>query len=111
MLCGGNMKGDFGAGWLAGRQGCGRYSWLAEGGRLAGWEGCRLMFHPLFVPRYLDYVQTDMGGNLGLSPSCLERLFHFTVCLGRSNALSLSQKDTYRTVLFFFLLSPLSPTL
>lgn len=39
VLHGGNMKGDFGWDGLAGRQGCERYSWLAEGGRLAGrWE-------------------------------------------------------------------------
>lgn len=36
---GGNMKGDFGWEGLVGRQGCERYSWLAEGGRLAGEEG------------------------------------------------------------------------
>lgn len=57
------MKGDFGWDGLAGRQGCERYSWLAEGGRLAGGKGgCCLMFHLLFVPRYLDYVPTDLGG-------------------------------------------------
>lgn len=33
------MKGDFGWDGLAGRQGCERYSWLAEGGRLAGLRG------------------------------------------------------------------------
>ena len=51
VLHGGNMKGDFfffflvwvdGLGW-AGRQGCECYSWLAEGGRLAGWRVVVLM--------------------------------------------------------------------
>lgn len=39
VLHGGNMKGDFGWDGLAGRQGCERHSWLAEGGRLAGRRG------------------------------------------------------------------------
>lgn len=44
VLHGGNMKGDFGWDGLAGRQGCERYSWLAEGGRLAGRKGGSLSF-------------------------------------------------------------------
>lgn len=69
------MKGDFGWDELAGRQGCERCGWLAEGGRVAwrregvvvvggGVEGrvfCCLMFHLLFAPRYLDYVPADLG--------------------------------------------------
>lgn len=48
------------------------------------------MFHPLFVPRYLDYVATESEGGGLLRPvtSCLEGLFHFTVCLLRSHSLS-----------------------
>lgn len=42
-----------------------------------------MMFHLLFVPCYLDYEQTGLGGYLGLSSSCLEGLFHFTACLPR----------------------------
>lgn len=54
--------------------------------RLVRWweagRGWRLMFHLLLVSCYLDYEQTDWGGGyLGLSPSCLEGLFHFTARL------------------------------
>lgn len=63
---------------------------------------CRLMFHLLFVPRYLDYVQTDLGGLLRPVTKLSARAsFHFTVCLLRPH--SLSQKHT--AVLFFSLSS------
>lgn len=83
-------------GCLAGRGWAVLYcSWLAEGGRVEGGvRGCRLMFHLLFVPRYLDYVQTDLGGYLNLSLSCLEELFHFAVCRLRPHFLSLLQTHT-----------------
>lgn len=77
----GNMKGDFGWDGLAGRQGCKHYSCLAEGGRLVGWVGCRLMFHLLFVPRYLDYELTDMEG--ALLSAVTENTFAFC-CLSTS---------------------------
>lgn len=66
--------------------------------------GCCLMFHLLFVPRYLDYVQTDFGGGggyLGLSPSCLEGLFHFTACLRRPHFLSLTLFLQHTPILLF----------
>lgn len=90
VLHGGNMKGDFGWEGLAGRQGCERYSWLAEGRRLAGRRGgCRLMFHLLFVPRYLDYVPADLGGLLRPVTKLSGRAFSFH-CVSTSPPLSLS---------------------
>lgn len=69
-------------GWAVWQAGVRALKLFAGGGR--GWQvgmgwqwgGC-LMFHLLFVPRYLDYAPTDLGGYLGLSPGCLEGLFHF----------------------------------
>lgn len=59
VLHGGNMKGDFfyfeGMGWLASRG-----ANMTEGWAVGRREGrrYRFMFHPLFLPRYLDYVPT-----------------------------------------------------
>lgn len=62
------------------------------------------MFHLLFVPRYLDYVQTDLGrGYLGLSPSCLERLFHFCLSTSPPSAFSLSLSPSNPPPIPFFL--------
>lgn len=105
VLCSGIMKGDF-FGWdgLAGRQGCKRYSWLADGGRLAGWKegrvekGYCLMFHLLFVPRYLDYVQIDLGGLLRPVTKLSGRAFLFH-CLSPLPSLSLSLEHI--PILFF----------
>ena len=91
-----------GLGW-AGRQGCECYSWLAEGGRLAGWRVVVLMggFAVWCVIYYSSHVTWIMcrltwGGYLGLSPSCLRGLFfHFTVCLLRPHSLSRNTQPSF----------------
>lgn len=52
--------GGGGRGWGC----CRRNSWFRcrwAGKRGEGGESRCLMFHLLFVPRYLDYVQSDLG--------------------------------------------------
>lgn len=68
-----------------------------EGGGVDGGV-CRLMCHLLFEPRYLDYVQTDLGGLLRPVTELSARAFFSFHCLSTSPTLPLAK---HTAVLFF----------
>lgn len=65
------------------------------------------MFHLLFVPRYLDYVQTDLGGLLRPVTKLSGRAFSFH-CLSSSPPLSLSLSNTPPSYSFYVILTLLT---